>query len=71
MYTINKTDGENAETDQVIDMKLLMPKLQRSDYYTEPGIRELMRKESTEPGFCSYVKDFVVGRREYGWVMYP
>ncbi|KAJ8426101.1 hypothetical protein Cgig2_001269 [Carnegiea gigantea] len=63
MYTINKTDGENAETDQVIDMKLLMPKLQRSDYYTKPGIHDVMRKESTEPGFCSHVKDFVVGTR--------
>lgn len=63
-------DEENAETDEVIDMKLLMPKLQRSDYYTEPGIHELMRKESTEPGFCSHVKDFVVGRCGYGWVKF-
>jgi len=51
-------------------MKLLIPKLQRSDYYTEPEIREVMEKERTEAGFCSHVKDFVVGRRGYGWVKF-
>ncbi|KAK3009494.1 hypothetical protein RJ639_013859 [Escallonia herrerae] len=45
----------------------LMPKLRRlSGYYVEPQIQELAAKEIAEPGFCSHVKDFVVGRHGYG-----
>uniref|UniRef100_A0A2P2KJE9 Nucleoporin autopeptidase n=2 Tax=Rhizophora mucronata TaxID=61149 RepID=A0A2P2KJE9_RHIMU len=48
------------------DIEALMPKLRRSDYYTEPRIRELAAKERAEPGFCRRVKDFFVGRHGYG-----
>ncbi|KAK2992802.1 hypothetical protein RJ640_009099 [Escallonia rubra] len=45
----------------------LMPKLRRlSGYYVEPQIQELAAKEIAEPGFCSHVKDFMVGRHGYG-----
>ncbi|KAJ7945107.1 Nuclear pore complex protein NUP98A [Quillaja saponaria] len=48
------------------DIEALMPKLRRSDYFTEPRIQELAAKERAEPGFCRHVKDFVVGRQGYG-----
>ncbi|EXC11742.1 hypothetical protein L484_020797 [Morus notabilis] len=38
------------------DIEALMPKLRRSDYYTEPQIQELAAKERAEPGFCRHVK---------------
>lgn len=47
-----------------------MPKLRHSDYYTEPSIQELAAKERAEPGFCSRVKDFVVGRHSYGSIKF-
>ncbi|KAK7269047.1 hypothetical protein RIF29_21762 [Crotalaria pallida] len=52
------------------DVEALMPKLRRSDYYTLPRINELAAKERAEPGFCSRVKDFVVGRQGYGSIRF-
>ncbi|RDY14304.1 Nuclear pore complex protein NUP98A, partial [Mucuna pruriens] len=52
------------------DVEALMPKLRRSDYYTLPRINELAAKERAEPGFCSHVKDFVVGRQGYGSIRF-
>ncbi|KAL1294440.1 hypothetical protein HN51_055220 [Arachis hypogaea] len=52
------------------DVEALMPKLRRSDYYTQPRIHELAAKERAEPGFCSHVKDFVVGRQGYGSIRF-
>ncbi|XP_021900313.1 nuclear pore complex protein NUP98A isoform X2 [Carica papaya] len=52
------------------DIEALMPKLRRSDYYTEPKIQELAAKERAEPGFCRRVSDFVVGRHGYGSIKF-
>ncbi|XP_070019089.1 nuclear pore complex protein NUP98A-like isoform X2 [Nicotiana sylvestris] len=52
------------------DVDAIMPKLQRSDYYTVPPIQELISKEKEEPGFCSHVTDFVVGRHGYGSIKF-
>ncbi|EXC28321.1 Nuclear pore complex protein [Morus notabilis] len=52
------------------DIEALMPKLRRSDYYTEPRIQELAAKERAEPGFCRHVKNFVVGRHGYGSIKF-
>lgn len=47
-----------------------MPKLKHSDYFFEPQVEELAIKESYEPGFCSHVKGFVVGRQGYGSIKF-
>ncbi|KAM1185817.1 hypothetical protein ACFX2G_015391 [Malus domestica] len=52
------------------DIEALMPKLRRTDYYTEPRIQELAAKERADPGFCCRVKDFVVGRVGYGSIKF-
>ncbi|XWS48698.1 hypothetical protein CRYUN_Cryun13aG0098700 [Craigia yunnanensis] len=52
------------------DIEALMPKLWRSDYYTEPRIQELAAKERAEPGYCRRVKDFVIGRHGYGSIKF-
>ncbi|XWS38102.1 hypothetical protein CRYUN_Cryun19dG0101800 [Craigia yunnanensis] len=52
------------------DIEALMPKLRRSDFYTEPRIRELAAKERAEPGYCRHVRDFVVGRHGYGSIKF-
>lgn len=51
-------------------IEALMPKLRRSDYYTEPRIQELAAKERAEPGFCCRVKDFTVGRHGFGSIKF-
>ncbi|PIN08207.1 hypothetical protein CDL12_19216 [Handroanthus impetiginosus] len=52
------------------DILSLMPKLPDGHYYTEPPIKELEAKERAEPGYCSHVNDFVVGRQGYGSIKF-
>lgn len=52
------------------DLLPLLPKLIPGDYYTEPPISLLAESERAEPGFCSHVQDFVVGRRDYGSIKF-
>ncbi|XP_074266493.1 nuclear pore complex protein NUP98A-like [Silene latifolia] len=55
---------------QQVNPSASVPKLQRPDYYTQPSIQELLSAESNDPGFCSHVQDFVVGRHGYGEVKF-
>ncbi|KAK6139520.1 hypothetical protein DH2020_026751 [Rehmannia glutinosa] len=48
------------------DVLALMPKLPDGEYYTEPSLKELAAKEMAEPGSCTRVNNFVVGRLGYG-----
>ncbi|KAF7029126.1 hypothetical protein CFC21_040949 [Triticum aestivum] len=48
----------------------LIPKLSQADYFTEPSLEELAAKERAEPGYCSRVRDFVVGRQGYGSIKF-
>uniref|UniRef100_A0A0D9V183 Peptidase S59 domain-containing protein n=1 Tax=Leersia perrieri TaxID=77586 RepID=A0A0D9V183_9ORYZ len=48
----------------------VLPRLYTADYYTVPSIVELAVRESDEPGYCSHVKGFTVGRHGYGSVKF-
>ena len=50
------------------EIESIMPKLRSDDYYTEPKIAELAARERAEAGYCRRVKEFTVGRRQYGRV---
>ncbi|XP_021775461.1 nuclear pore complex protein NUP98A-like isoform X2 [Chenopodium quinoa] len=67
---ISCKDDFAKTNDNAKELELLLPKLQRSDYYTEPKIEKLASIESSNPGFCSHVKDFVLGRDGFGWVKF-
>ncbi|KAH6781980.1 SUPPRESSOR OF AUXIN RESISTANCE 3 [Perilla frutescens var. frutescens] len=47
-----------------------LPTLRSSDYYTIPCLSELAIREFSSPGYCSRVKDFVIGRSGYGCVRF-
>ncbi|KAL7119817.1 hypothetical protein ACP275_02G085100 [Erythranthe tilingii] len=70
------TSLQDEDDDEVLkkckaDVLALMPKLPNGgDYYTEPCIKDLAAKEISEPGFCSRVNDFVVGRKGYGSIKF-
>ncbi|KAL6875674.1 hypothetical protein ACP4OV_013187 [Aristida adscensionis] len=51
-------------------VEMLMPKLPQADYFTEPSLEELAAKERAEPGYCSRVRDFVVGRHGFGSIKF-
>ncbi|KAL6867200.1 hypothetical protein ACP4OV_015224 [Aristida adscensionis] len=48
----------------------VLPVLRCSDYFTRPSIDELVERELADPGYCSRVPDFVVGRAGYGQVRF-
>jgi nuclear pore complex protein Nup98-Nup96 len=48
----------------------VLPRLYKADYYTLPSVAELAARECQEPGCCSRVKDFTVGRHGYGSVKF-
>ncbi|XP_057480539.1 nuclear pore complex protein NUP96 [Actinidia eriantha] len=47
-----------------------LPTLRSSDYFMEPSLSELATRELTDPGYCSRVKDLIVGRLGYGYVTF-
>ncbi|KAF8108064.1 hypothetical protein N665_0115s0073 [Sinapis alba] len=65
-----RTLGGNRAGEAATDIETLLPKLHQSDYFTEPRIPELAAKERANPGYCSRVKDFVVGRHGYGSIKF-
>ncbi|KAI3930681.1 hypothetical protein MKX01_037127 [Papaver californicum] len=52
------------------DVEEFLPVLHSSDYYMEPSVEILAEKESADPGYCSRVQDFTVGRFGYGFVKF-
>uniref|UniRef100_A0A0D9Z2Q9 Peptidase S59 domain-containing protein n=1 Tax=Oryza glumipatula TaxID=40148 RepID=A0A0D9Z2Q9_9ORYZ len=49
----------------------VFPVLRHGDYFTKPSIDELVEREAADPGYCSRVPDFVVGRVGYGRIHFP
>lgn len=47
-----------------------LPILRSHGYYTTPSLKELVALELRDPGYCSRVPDFTVGRFGYGYVRY-
>ncbi|CAI9118402.1 OLC1v1019969C3 [Oldenlandia corymbosa var. corymbosa] len=62
--------NQTVPNDYAASVDALLPKLQSPDYYVIPPIQELAARERVEPGFCSHVKDFVVGRKGYGSIKF-
>ncbi|XP_057440875.1 nuclear pore complex protein NUP96 isoform X2 [Lotus japonicus] len=47
-----------------------LPVLLSPGYYTKPSLKELRARELVDPGYCSRVPDFTVGRFGYGFVRF-
>ncbi|KAL3631789.1 hypothetical protein CASFOL_024773 [Castilleja foliolosa] len=52
------------------NVDISLPTLRCSDYYTKPCLSELAVRELMNPGYCSRVQDFIVGRVGYGCVKF-
>lgn len=52
------------------EIKSFLPTLCSSDYYMEPSLEELAMRELLDPGYCSHVPNFMVGRIGYGCVRF-
>uniref|UniRef100_A0A0E0MK26 Nucleoporin autopeptidase n=1 Tax=Oryza punctata TaxID=4537 RepID=A0A0E0MK26_ORYPU len=74
--SIHRNDRASNEPENVTghgngtSVEILVPKLMHADYFTEPGLEELAAKERAEPGYCSRVRDFAVGRHGYGGIKF-
>lgn len=51
-------------------VEALLPTLRSVDYYMEPCLMDLAAREVMDPGYCSRVLDFTVGRFGYGCVKF-
>ncbi|XP_061345177.1 nuclear pore complex protein NUP96 isoform X2 [Gastrolobium bilobum] len=52
------------------EIEASLPMLHSPCYYTKPSLKELVAQELLDPGYCSRVPDFTVGRFGYGYVRY-
>ncbi|KAG2588876.1 hypothetical protein PVAP13_5NG354500 [Panicum virgatum] len=59
-----------AAPERQVITRSVLPRLYNADYYTVPSIVELAVNESEEPGYCSRVPHFTVGRHGYGSVRF-
>lgn len=64
------TQKSAAAPEREVITGCVLPRLYNADYYTVPSIVELAVKECDEPGYCSRVPDFTVGRHGYGSVKF-
>lgn len=67
---LQKADNPSVTKENAANVSALMPKLPLEEYYTEPSIEELEAEEKIDPGFCSRVKNFVVGRKDKGSIKF-
>ncbi|KAG5249766.1 PRECOCIOUS family protein [Salix suchowensis] len=51
-------------------VEALLPTMRSVDYYMEPCLMDLAAREVADPGYCSRVLDFTVGRFGYGRVKF-
>lgn len=52
------------------EIAAILPTLRSADYYMKPCLKDLASMELADPGYCSRVLDFTVGRIGYGSVKY-
>ncbi|KAH0449693.1 hypothetical protein IEQ34_020385 [Dendrobium chrysotoxum] len=52
------------------DAQAFIPIVLSSDYFVEPSVAELAARESIDPGYCSRVPNFVIGRVGYGYIKF-
>lgn len=68
---ISMDDADTSLSCQVLhEVGNSLPTLQCSDYYTKPCLSELAIREVMDPGYCSRVQDFIVGRAGYGCIKF-
>ncbi|GMY06090.1 nuclear pore complex protein NUP96 [Fagus crenata] len=65
-----KKRRKSQNTDFFRDIEAMLPTLRSADYYMKPCLKELATQELTDPGYCSRVLDFTIGRVGYGLVKY-
>lgn len=52
------------------DAQTFLPILLSSEYFVEPSVIELAAREHIDPGYCSRVPNFVIGRVGYGYIKF-
>lgn len=62
--------SRDALTSRHIAFEESVPRFSRADYFTEPCVADLIARESLQAGYCSRVRNFIVGRVGYGHVRF-
>ncbi|KVH90316.1 hypothetical protein Ccrd_007693 [Cynara cardunculus var. scolymus] len=64
------SDDDSSACSVSCEIETSLPTLQASDYFMEPCLSELAMRELMDPGHCSRVQNFTVGRYGYGTVRF-
>ncbi|XP_010472890.1 PREDICTED: nuclear pore complex protein NUP96 isoform X1 [Camelina sativa] len=59
--------GVTALSEEITDS---LPMLNSPDYFLKPCMLELVEREIENPGYCSRVPDFTIGRIGYGYIKF-
>eukprot|EP00850_Spirogloea_muscicola_P003561 SM000014S00349 [mRNA] locus=s14:832041:845743:- [translate_table: standard] len=62
--------GKGTQVAEDGRQRTALPSLISEEYFTQPRLSELAAKERADPGYCSRVPNFVVGRRGYGHIKF-
>ncbi|PON79848.1 Peptidase [Parasponia andersonii] len=64
------SDSDYSSVVMLRETETSLPTLRKPGYYMEPCFDELVRRELMDPGYCSRVPEFTVGRYGFGSVKY-
>ncbi|XP_076904815.1 nuclear pore complex protein NUP96-like [Bidens hawaiensis] len=67
---VSSDDDGSTACSLTREAKLSLPTLRASDYFMEPSLTELTMRELLDPGHCTRVQNFTVGRYGYGSVRF-
>uniref|UniRef100_A0A5B7AC85 Putative nuclear pore complex protein NUP96 isoform X1 n=1 Tax=Davidia involucrata TaxID=16924 RepID=A0A5B7AC85_DAVIN len=62
--------GSSSSCQVLFEIEASLPTFQSYDYFIKPCLSELATRELIDPGYCSRVPDFTVGRLGYGCVKF-
>lgn len=66
---LNDTDFSSARK-VLCDNDAILPTLRSYDYFMEPCLGEMATRELMDPGYCSRIQGFTVGRIGYGYAKF-
>ncbi|XP_020533452.1 nuclear pore complex protein NUP96 isoform X2 [Jatropha curcas] len=69
-YKKRRISPDNDKSREIFRIASSLPTLYSREYYMEPSSTDLTARELMDPGYCSRVPDFTVGRLGYGCVKF-
>ncbi|CAN8233511.1 unnamed protein product [Cochlearia groenlandica] len=63
-------DGNSILCEHYKDIRDSLPRLNSLNYFSKPCMNDLVKRELENPGYCSQVPDFTIGRVGFGYIKF-